>query len=592
MPCKEDNIMTRPFRTLLVTALSLLATLTWASDRATIMQYAASLKGLKKAELKTALYQLMKNKRVLDYGSGTNNTWYGFWYTDRVASTNECFNRYSSAKFYFSAHDGKSITGMNIEHSFPKSWWGGASNDAYKDLYNLYPSDSKANSSKSNYPMGVVTTVKETSGEGYDKVGTGDAGGQAIQLWEPGDGFKGEFARSYMYMATTYQDYTWQGKEGLQQLQNDLWPTLRPWAYTLYLAWNKTDGVDDVEAARNDAVYGLQGNRNVFIDYPYLCEYVWGDSVDVAFDPTTSITTAYDDDRYLSQEQPAVAKPVITPGSGSYVGSQTVTLSCATEGATIYYTLDGSVPDQWSTPYTGPVTISDDATLKAVAIKGDDKSDVAVANYYVISQEGNYNYQRVTTAPVAGKSYLMVVNNNGTLIAARPVYVGTKTYGYLYGKSVTAVNNLVTLNTDTLAFTFEAAEGGYRIVDGKGFYYYQDGSFSTFTPTADASKADIWTVAANSDGTFAIKATDSGNVIQYSPSYGSYGNYSKPSTANLYPMLFEQVPSTGISGPATVVRTSSGVYYNLQGQPLGTDMPSQSGIYIRDGKKVVVSSGW
>ncbi len=588
MPCKEDNIMTRPFRTLLVTALSLLATLTWASDRATIMQYAASLKGLKKAELKTALYQLMKDKKVLDYGNGTNNTWYGFWYTDRVAATNECFNRYSPKKFYFAAHNGQAISGMNIEHSFPKSWWGGASNDAYKDLYNLYPSDSQANSSKSNFPMGVVTNVKETSGEGYDKVGTGDAGGQTIQLWEPGDGFKGEFSRSYMYMATTYQNFTWQGTQGLQQLQNDLWPTLRSWAYTLYLAWSKSDPVDDVETARNDAVYSLQGNRNVFIDYPYLCEYVWGDSVDVAFDPTTSITTAYDDDRYLAQAQPAVAKPVIMPGSGAYMEPQTVTLSCATEGATIYYTLDGTVPDEMSTPYTGAITIDTDVTLKAVAIKGDDKSDVAVANYYFLGQGDNYNYQRVTSAPISGRHYLMVADNSGKLIAARPVYVGTNTYGYLYGTSVTAVNDIVTLSTDTLAFTFEAAAGGYRIIDGKGRYYYQEGTYSTFTPTTDASKADIWTVTANSDGTFVIKASDSGNVIQYSPRYSSYGNYTNPSTSNLYPMLFEQVISTGISAPATVVRRPDGIFYNLLGQPLGNGVPQQPGIYIRDGKKVVV----
>ena len=89
---------------------------------------------------------------------------------------------------------------MNIEHSFPKSWWGGAHNDAWCDLYNLYPSDSKANSEKSNYVMGVVVNVKNQSGAGYDKVGTGYADGQLVNMWEPGDRFKGEFSRSYMYI--------------------------------------------------------------------------------------------------------------------------------------------------------------------------------------------------------------------------------------------------------------------------------------------------------------------------------------------------------------------------------------------------------
>ena len=58
---------------------------------------------------------------------------------------------------------------MNIEHSFPKSWWGKAQNQAYKDLYNLMPCESKINSTKSNYPMGEV--VSGDKGNGFTKVG-------------------------------------------------------------------------------------------------------------------------------------------------------------------------------------------------------------------------------------------------------------------------------------------------------------------------------------------------------------------------------------------------------------------------------------
>ena len=151
---------------------------THAISRAELIKYAQTLKGKKGAELKAALHPLLVPKKVLDYGSGPKNTWWGFWYTDRDPKTNECYNRYSSTKFYFKDHDGKAIEGMNIEHSFPKSWWGKDKNNAYKDLYNLYPSDSKANSSKSNYPMGVVTNV-ETEDKGYDKLGTGTIDGKS-----------------------------------------------------------------------------------------------------------------------------------------------------------------------------------------------------------------------------------------------------------------------------------------------------------------------------------------------------------------------------------------------------------------------------
>lgn len=268
--------------------------------RAQLANYAAALNGLKKDQLKTAASHLMRPKKVLNYGNGKQATWWGFWYTDRVSTTSECLNRYSDDRFYFASHNGRRIEGMNIEHSFPKSWWGGSSEvEAYKDLFNLYPSDATANKEKSNYAMGHVETVTAAAGEGYDKVGRGRTSSrQQIMLWEPGDLFKGEFARSYFYMATTYQDYAWTGKRALQELENNTWPTLQEWAYTLYLQWVKTDRVDNIETARNEAVYSIQGNRNLFIDFPYLCEYIWGDSTNVPFNPHTSVTTARDDDRY------------------------------------------------------------------------------------------------------------------------------------------------------------------------------------------------------------------------------------------------------------------------------------------------------
>ena len=183
-----------------------------AITRQQLSNYASSLKGLKGANLKSALHKLMQPKKLLDYGSGSGNTWSGFYKTDRDPKTNECYNRYSSKKFYFTSTT-SAISGMNIEHSFPKSWWGGAKNNAYKDLYNLYPSDSKANSQKSNFPMDDV------SGEGeYDIVGTGVHVGS--KCWEPGRTYKGDFSRGYMYMAVTYSNLTFSG-EGTNTMNNE-----------------------------------------------------------------------------------------------------------------------------------------------------------------------------------------------------------------------------------------------------------------------------------------------------------------------------------------------------------------------------------
>ena len=65
---------------------------------------------------------------------------------------------------------------------------------------------------------------------------------------------------------------------------------------------------------------------------------------------------------------PAAATPSISPASGSYVAGQTVNISDTTAGATIYYTLNGATPNTSSAVYSGPLTISSNTTLKAVAI--------------------------------------------------------------------------------------------------------------------------------------------------------------------------------------------------------------------------------
>ncbi|WP_298461414.1 chitobiase/beta-hexosaminidase C-terminal domain-containing protein [uncultured Cellulomonas sp.] len=71
--------------------------------------------------------------------------------------------------------------------------------------------------------------------------------------------------------------------------------------------------------------------------------------------------------------------PVIDPSSGTFSGSKTVTITSATQGAEIFYTLDGSTPTTDSTAYTGPFALTQSATIKAVAAVGDDVSDVTTA---------------------------------------------------------------------------------------------------------------------------------------------------------------------------------------------------------------------
>ncbi|WP_168354594.1 endonuclease I family protein [Palleniella muris] len=289
--------MKKLFTSITVLALAIASvTPAYSLDRKGLAEYAKSLKGLKKAELKAQIHKISQVKNVVDYGSGSEKTWGAFYTTDRIASNNQCIDRYTAKEYYFGSK-GSAINGMNIEHSMPNSWWGHTNNNAYKDLNHLYPSDSKANSDKGNYPMGVVTSPKDPNA--FEKIGKGDAGTyKNINIWEPNDKWKGDFCRTYFYMVTTYYDLPWTS-EGTKLIHNNNpWPTLQEWAYKLYLEWTRKDKVSQTEVDRNAAVYAIQKNRNLYIDFPTLAEYVWGDSIDVAFDPYTAITTCSDDDRY------------------------------------------------------------------------------------------------------------------------------------------------------------------------------------------------------------------------------------------------------------------------------------------------------
>lgn len=90
--------------------------------------YYDALKDKKGAELKTAVHKIIKDANVLNYGSGSRSTWWGFYLTDN--DNGYVIDRYSNNRVKFSSQVA-AASGMNIEHSFPKSWWGGSTKQAY-----------------------------------------------------------------------------------------------------------------------------------------------------------------------------------------------------------------------------------------------------------------------------------------------------------------------------------------------------------------------------------------------------------------------------------------------------------------------------
>lgn len=86
---------------------------------------------------------------------------------------------------------------------------------------------------------------------------------------------------------------------------------------------------------------------------------------------------------------PTVATPTFSPVSGAYTEAQSVTIDCATDGATIYYTIDGTDPTETSNVYSSPIAVSETTTIKAMAVKSEmDNSGIASAVYAITEHAG------------------------------------------------------------------------------------------------------------------------------------------------------------------------------------------------------------
>ena len=273
------------------------------NDSGTYYQAADGKKG---AELKTALCGIIYNRTERSYG----DLWTDFQTTDKRAD-GKVWDMYSNAtNFTFGspyqdtggAYDkSKPQEGQfyNREHSWPNSWFGGSVQPMYTDLHHLYPTDKWVNSKRSNHPFGETNGSWKSEND-FSKLGTCSYSGYTGTVFEPNDEYKGDFARTYFYMVTCYEEkiVDWYTNFGVNNndnskketknavmatLDGQTYPGLKAWQLEMLLKWAKNDPVSEKETYRNKAVYGIQANRNPFIDYPGLEQYVWGDLKEQAF---------------------------------------------------------------------------------------------------------------------------------------------------------------------------------------------------------------------------------------------------------------------------------------------------------------------
>ncbi len=235
--------------------------------------------GKKGEALRIALYDIIKGHTPLTYTPGL---WNAYATTD-VKANGKLATIYSDKPGHTPPYEytigadqcGSSTPSTeggcyNREHIWPQSKFGKAL-PMLTDLWIAYPTDSKVNSMRADYPYGDVVVPTFTSQNGSLLGPNTYPGAPASAAFEPIDSFKGDVARSYFYITTRYYG----DSASFIDWEMATKSTLRPWVLQMLLQWHLSDPVSAKEKARNEAAYALQGNRNPFIDEPRYVECIW-----------------------------------------------------------------------------------------------------------------------------------------------------------------------------------------------------------------------------------------------------------------------------------------------------------------------------
>ena len=205
---------------------------------------------------------------------------------------------------------------------------------------------------------------------------------------------------------------------------------------------------------------------------------------------------------------PTCATPTFSPAAGSYIGTQSVTISSTTTGSTIYYTTDGSTPTTGSAHGTAgdasaTVSVSSSMTLNAIAVKaGADNSTVGTATYSIVSCSGdNFDWNLATNSYTTGTNEVTWSHTYATMHNA-----GTNATNYLGGDANNRTSSRF-YSENTLTITpatgvtishvvFTATTDGYAGV-------LRNSTWSNAT----ASGSGTYVIVTPTDGTSAFSAT-------------------------------------------------------------------------------------
>ena len=191
----------------------------------------------------------------------------------------------------------------------------------------------------------------------------------------------------------------------------------------------------------------------------------------------------------IKQPGSVVASPTFSVAGGSYSSTQSVELSCATEGATIYYTTDNSTPTASSTPYSSAISVSETTTIKAIAVKSNYTNSAVASATYTISAGGgggDPKYSKVSSI-TSGNKYILVQEYSSTPYAINFASVSSGVIGAVDASTLIS-SNIIASNstTDNYAVTITLSEGKYTLVNKDGKYVTANSSNATLSLADDS----------------------------------------------------------------------------------------------------------
>ena len=521
----------------------------------TSQSYYASADGTMGSALKTAMCVIILPHTQRSY----DNLWTDFQSTD-VRSDGKVWDMYSNiTNFTFGTDQAGSYSKegdkYNREHSFPKSWFGEAT-PMYTDLHHLYPTDGYVNGRRSNYPFGETNGETYKSANDFSKLGTCTYPGYTGTVFEPADEYKGDFARTYFYMVTCYEDQlpSWYSSntEARPTLDGNKYPGLSSWQLAMLMEWAKNDPVSDKETARNNAVYAIQNNRNPFIDYPGLEEYIWGTMTTTAFSYDNYVQPVYNTKQDVTMSfSPATATATIgeaftEPTLSTMPTNLTVTYSSSEESvATVHAS-------------TGEVTLVAAGTTTITAtFAGNDSYNGGSASYTLTVSAAQ------TPEPVVGSGIYALVSDASTLAAGDRILIA-----YVNGTTAKAMSatqntnnraavdvtknsdNTLTPGDDAQVITLEKDGSNYLFNVGDGYLYAASSSknyLRTETTADDNAKATI--SISNGNATITFQGTNTNKLLRYNSSNTIFSCYANGQNE---PQIYRELPpSITLSNNAT-----------------------------------------